>query len=198
MRDLQEGQTQARPGRCATHPAAGAVGECDVCGQPLCVSCAVPVRGVMVGRECLSTVLQDAPPQEAVASPVRPVGGLLALTGFALVVAVSALPWSRFGDSSNYFGAWTPHWSLIAPVAGVIGLTFSWFVRRRPLDPRVEAAVYAFLGVVIVVAAVIQHRRPPILSEATFWPLVAVLGGTLAVLGGARKFKAVLEARRVE
>lgn len=150
----------------------------------------------MVGRECLSTILEDAPPQEGIPSPVRPVGGRLALAGFAVVVAVSALPWSRFGDSSRYFGAWTPHWSVIAALAGVIGLTFSLFVRRRPLDPRVEAAVYAFLGVVIVVAAVIQHRRPPILSEATFWPWVAVLGGSLAVLGGVRKIKAVLEARR--
>jgi drug/metabolite transporter (DMT)-like permease len=131
-------------------------------------------------------------------SPVRPVGGRLALAGFAVVVVVSVLPWSRFGDSSRYFGAWTPHWSVIAALAGVIGLAFSLFVRRRPLDPRVEAAVYAFLGTVIVVAAVIQHRRPPILSEATFWPWVAVLGGSLAVLGAIRKTKAVLETRRGE
>jgi hypothetical protein len=196
MRDLQEGQTQARPGRCATHPAAGAVGECDVCGRPLCVSCAVPVRGVMVGRECLSTVLEDAPDQEGIPSPVRSLGGRLALAGFALVVAVSALPWSRFGDNSRFFGAWTAHWSLIAALAGVMGLAFSLTVRRRPLDPRIEAAVYACLGVVVAVAAVIQHRRPPILSEATFWPWVAVLGGVLAVLGSIRRMTAVLEARR--
>jgi len=152
----------------------------------------------MVGRECLSTVLEDAPPQERIPSPVRPLGGRLALAGFAVVVAVSALPWSRFGDTSRYFGAWAPHWSLVAALAGVIGLAFSLYVRRRPLDPRVEAAVYAFLGVVIAVAAVIQHRRPPILSEATFWPWVAVLGASLAVLGAIRKIKAVLESRRGE
>ena len=31
--------------RCATHPSRNTVGICDVCGRPLCVECAVPVRG---------------------------------------------------------------------------------------------------------------------------------------------------------
>jgi hypothetical protein len=172
------------------------VGVCEVCGRALCVSCAIPVRGAIVGRECLSAVLEDGPPPERVPSPVRPRGGRLAVVGFALVVLVSLLPWSRFGDSSRYFGAWTPHWSLIAALAGVLGLGFAVFVAYRPLDPRFEAAVYAFLGLLVAVASVIQHRHPPILSEATFWPWVAVLGGTLAVLGAVRKVGAVLEATR--
>lgn len=141
-------------------------------------------------------MVEDAPPPEGIPSPVRPHGRRLALVGFSLVVVVSVLPWSRFGDSSRYLGAWTPHWSLLAPLAGVIGLVFALVVARRPLDPRVEAAVYAFLGLLIAVAAVIQHRRPPILSEATFWPWVAVVGGALAVFGAIRRITAVLEARR--
>jgi hypothetical protein len=196
VRDLQEGQIQARPGRCATHPGAATVGVCDSCGRPLCVSCAVPVRGTIVGRECLPIVLEDAPAPERIPSPVRLVGGRLALVGFGLVVLVSVLPWSRFGDSSRAFGAWTPHWSLIAAIAGVAGLAFAVLITYRPLDPRIETTVFAFLGVLIAVAAVIQHRHPPILSEATFWPWVAVLGGVLAVAGAVRKAKAILEARR--
>jgi hypothetical protein len=196
VRDLQEGQTQARPGRCANHPAAVSVGACDVCGRPLCVACVVPVRGTIIGRECLATVLEDAPPTEGIPSPIRPRGAKLALAGFGLAVAVSLLPWSRFGDSSRYLGAWTPHWSLIAALAAVCGLGFAVFVRYRPLDPRIEAGVYGALGLLIAVAAFIQHRHPPILSEATYWPWAAVLGGILAVVGSVLRMMAVLEARR--
>jgi hypothetical protein len=196
VRDLQEGHIQARPGRCATHPAATSVGVCDVCGRSLCVACAVPVRGTIVGRECLASVLEDAPPTDDVPSPIRPRGGKLALAGFGLAVAVSLLPWSRFGDSSRYLGAWTPHWSLIAAIAAVCGLAFAVFVTYRPRDPRIEATVYGLLGLLIAVAAFIQHRHPPILSEATYWPWVAVLGGILAVAGAVLKTTAVLEVGR--
>jgi hypothetical protein len=198
VRELKEGQTQARPGRCATHPGAASVGSCDVCGRSLCVACATPVRGAIVGRECLAAVLEDAPPADPVLNPIQPRGGKLALIGFAVVVLSSLFPWSRFGDSSRYLGAWTPHWSLIAALAGVLGLALAVFVLKRPLDPRLEAAPYGILGLLIVVAAAIQHRHPPILSEATHWPWVAVLGGTMAVLGSVLKVTAVLQARRAE
>ncbi len=171
---------------------------CDVCARPLCVACAIPVRGAIVGRECLPAVLEDAPPAERVPNPIRPRGGKVALVGFALAAVVTLLPWSRFGDSSRYLGAWTLHWSLIAALAGVGGLAFAVFVRYRPLDPRIEAAAYGLLGLVVSVAAAIQHRHPPILSEATYWPWVAVLGGMLAILGAVLRTTAVLEARRAE
>lgn len=149
-----------------------------------------------MGRECLSAVLEDAPPPERIPTPVPHRGGRPALIGFALVVVVSVLPWSRFGDSSRYLGAWTLHWSLLAALAGVAGFAFALIITRWPVDPRVEAAVYAFLGLVIVVAAVIHHRRPPILSEATLSPWVAALGGGLVVFGAIRRTTAVLKARR--
>jgi hypothetical protein len=196
VRELQEGQTQARPGRCATHPAAASVGSCDVCGRAVCVSCAIPVRGALVGRECLGAVLEDAPPPEGLPSPIRPRGGRLALIGFGLVVATSVLPWSRFGDSSRFLGAWALHWSLIAALAGVLGFAFAVFVIYRPLDPRAEAGAYGILGLLVVITAALQYRRPPILSEATFWPWVAAVGGALAILAGALKMRALLEARR--
>jgi hypothetical protein len=196
VRDLQEDQPQARPGRCATHPAAAAVGICDVCGRSLCVACGIPVRGTLVGRECLGVVLEDAPLPERMPSPIRPRGGTVALAGFALVLLVSLLPWSRFGDSSRFLGAWTPHWSLIAALAGVAGFALALLVRYRPLDPRVEAGMFGGLGLLVVVASAIQHRHPPLLSEATYWPWVAILGGALAVFGAILKITAILEARR--
>jgi hypothetical protein len=198
VRDLQEGQTQARPGRCATHPGAASVGSCDVCGRSLCVSCATPVRGTLVGRECLAAVLEDAAAADSLPTPTQPRGGRLVLAGFAVVVLSSLLPWSRFGDSSRYLGAWSLHWSLVAALAGVIGLAFALYVRRRPLDPMIEAGAFGVLGLLIVIAAVIQHRHPPILSEATYWPWVAALGGALALLGSAMKLTAVIQARRTE
>lgn len=196
MRELQEGQTQSRPGRCATHPAAASVGSCEVCGRALCVACAVPVRGTLVGRECLGEVLEDAPPLEGVPSPIRQRGGRLALIGFGLVVLTSVLPWSRFGDSSRYLGAWTLNLSLIAAVAGVAGLALALFVTYRPLDARAEGSAFGVLGMLIVIAAVLQHRHPPLLSEATYWPWVAALGGALGIVAGGLKLRAVRGAGR--
>ena len=196
MREPQEGQTQARPGRCSLHPAATSVGACDVCGRPLCLACAVPVRGALVGRECLGAVLEDVPPVEPFPSPIRPRGGRVALVGFGLVVLTSLLPWSRFGDSSRYLGAWTFDVSLIAAVAGVVGLAIALLALYRPVDSRVEAGAFVLLGLSVVVSAAFQYRNPPILSEATHWPLVAALGGTLAIVAGLVRMKAVLAARR--
>jgi hypothetical protein len=118
------------------------------------------------------------------------------LAGFAVVVLSSLLPWSRFGDSSRYLGAWSLHWSLVAALAGVAGLAFALYVRRRPLDPRIEAGAFGGLGLLVVIAAVIQHRHPPILSEATYWPWGAALGGALALLGAVLKLTAVIRTRR--
>ena len=71
--------------RCATHPSRLTVGTCDVCGRPLCVECAVPVRGRVLGPECLSEVLGDdipATPAPASVATVafahRPRGGRVA------------------------------------------------------------------------------------------------------------------------
>src|SRR5467141_1795536 len=121
------GQTSAQPGRCANNPAVASVGACDMCGRPLCLACAVPVRGRVIGPECLSKVLVDAPPLPHLPAPVPVAGSRLALAGFAMLVVASVFPWSRFGDSSRYFGAWTPHWSLVAVVAGVLGLLLLLF-----------------------------------------------------------------------
>ena len=71
--------------RCATHPSRLTVGTCDVCGRPLCVECAVPVRGRVLGPECLSEVLGDDIPATPVAASLatvalarRPHGGRVA------------------------------------------------------------------------------------------------------------------------
>lgn len=196
MPEAAEGQIQVRPGRCAIHPDSAKVGDCQVCGRPLCLACAIPVRGRLIGPECVASVVTDAPPLEAPAIPVTPRGDRLALVGFSLAVLVSAFPWSRFGDSSRFFGAWTPHWSMVAALAAVAGLLFTLVARVRTFDPRLKAAAYGGLGLVVSVASFIQHRHPPLLTEATSWPWLAVLGGALALLGAFRKVAARAGPRR--
>lgn len=172
------------------------VGTCELCGRALCIACAVPMRGRLIGPECLSTILEDVPAPQPPTRSVHPSGDRLALAGFALVVVLSAFPWSRFGDSSRYFGAWSLHWSLFAAVAGLGGLAAALIGRYRSIDPRVETAAYASFAVVVAVAAVLHYRRPPLLSDSTIWPLLAVVGAGLAMAGAAVKLLGVLSVRR--
>jgi hypothetical protein len=172
------------------------VGTCELCGRALCIACAVPVRGRLLGPECLSTILEDVSAPQPPSGSVHPSGNRLALVGFAMVVALSAFPWSRFGDSSRYFGAWSLHWSLLAAVAGLGGLAAALIGRYRSIDPRVETAAFAFFAVVVAVAAVLHYRRPPLLSDATIWPLLAVAAAALAAAGAAVKLFALHSIRR--
>jgi hypothetical protein len=120
----------------------------------------------------------------------------LALLGFGLVVVLSALPWSRFGDSSRFFGAWTVHWSLLAAVGSLGGLAAALVGRYRSIDPRLETAAYAVFAVVMGAGAVLHYAHPPLLSDSTVWPLVAVLAAALALLGALVKLSALLRVGR--
>ena len=93
--------------RCATHPSRLTVGRCDVCGRPLCVECAVPVRGRVLGAECLPEVLgSDLPatepprPWRSLRSPVDRVIG----AAFAVAALATLLPWTRFSTGSGFAG----------------------------------------------------------------------------------------------
>jgi hypothetical protein len=193
--DPQE-QTAARPGRCANHPAVALVGMCDVCGRSLCITCAVPVRGRLIGPECLPEILEDVVSAQPLAHPVRPTGDRLALLGFGLVMVLSALPWSRFGDSPRYFGAWAVHWSLLAAAGGLGGLATVLIGRYRSIDPRLETAAYALFAIVIGVGGALQYLHPPLLSDSTVWPLVAVIAAALALLGAMVKLAALRSVGR--
>ena len=88
--------------RCATHPTRATAATCEVCGRPLCVECAVPVRGRVMGVECLSEVLGE---EVAVAAPLptwrrrgirsRTDAGIGAF--IAVTALVTLLPWTKFG-----------------------------------------------------------------------------------------------------
>lgn len=191
-----EGQTAAKPGRCANHPAVARVGVCDECGRPLCLACAVPVRGRVIGPECLSKVLVDSPPVVHVPGPISARGERLALAGFAVALVASVFPWSRFGSSSRFLDAWAPHLSLLAVGTAVVGVLFVVFDRYRPVDPRIGAAVLMVLGLVCGAAALMYRRHPPLLSEATNWPWLAIAGAGVAVIGGLIHAFALVRAGR--
>jgi hypothetical protein len=150
----------------------------------------------VVGPECVRTLVHDAP-----AAPAPPAatgrGDVAALFGFGLVLAISVLPWSRFGDSSRLLGAWSVHWSLLSVLSAVAGFVLAMVARRRPLEPVAVAIGYVLLGALVVVGAIWQHRHPPLLSEATFWPWVAATGGLAGVVGGFRRAAALARAGRV-
>jgi hypothetical protein len=160
------------------------------------VACAVPVRGRLIGPECLSKVLVDLPLPLPVPEPVPARGDRLALAGFGMLVVLSMLPWSRFGDSRRYFGAWAPHWSLGAALAGVAGVLVVLFGRYRSVDPRLETATYGGLALVAGVAAFLSHRKPPLLAEPTVWPWFAVAAAAVVLLGALVKLAALMRARR--
>jgi hypothetical protein len=184
--DVQEGQAPARQGRCANHPAVAQVGLCDVCGRPLCVACATPVRGRLVGPECLSQVLEIAPPATVVPAPLSRHGDLVAAAGFLMVLALSVIPWSH-GLVSGPFTAWTPHWSLIACGCAVLGEAVSLRAAWSTWRPAIEASAQGLLAAAVVTTSILHAGFPPSLSQATAAPFFAAVAGGIALAGVAIK-----------
>jgi hypothetical protein len=176
----------AKKGRCSVHSGEDSVASCDVCGRALCIACAIPVRGSVVGQECLSEVLEDPPPAPDPPGP-PPRARAIAVAGFLLVVGSSILPWARYGDASGWFGAWTPNWSLLAVVAALAGAVLMLLRRRTPWDQRVQSLILVALAVVALVSVTMHALHPPPLSERAplGWGL-ALLGSCAALLGALR------------
>ena len=188
--------SSVRPGRCANHPGAPSVGPCDLCGRSLCATCAVPVRGALIGPECLSSALDEAPGDPPPLPPGPRRGDRAAIAGFALVAVLSIFPWSRFGDASRFFGAWSQHWSLVASGAGLLGLVLAGWFNRRPIDSVLEAIAYATLAILVIVASLLHHEHPPPLSVGSPVSLLAAFGGALALIGAGLKAAGIIGARR--
>jgi len=177
-------ETDGRPARanerCIHHPGRAAVARCDVCAEPVCLSCAVPVRGRVVGPECLAIELGDpaltAPPEpnRRLASTWVPVAGAL------LALAATAGPWTRTGAGDRLFGAWVPdlRWSMVAAVAALLSVPAAWWLRSR--GARGAWIVVGAFGVVVLGASVLAIVFPPTFQAASWGPWVAAGGGALA------------------
>ncbi|MBA3691145.1 MAG: hypothetical protein H0W82_07010 [Actinobacteria bacterium] len=165
--------------RCETHPGSASVAHCARCGRTLCIACAIPVRGDVLGAECL-------PPDVAADAPVEPVGRepmprWWAVTGIALatLMGATAFPWTRFGVGSGSFGAWGPpaRWSLVAAVAGAIA-SLLWVALRHP--GRGASAIVVVLSIGAGVGAGLAILNPPPFTRATFAPWMAVAAASIA------------------
>jgi len=166
--------------RCAHHAGRAAVARCAACGESVCITCAVPVRGRVLGPGCVAAELGDpalvAPPDtEADRTWVAVAGALVALAG-------TAAPWTRTGAGGRLFGAWVMNvrWSTIAAVAAVFLLSVAWRSRRR------GDAATAFVGpiaTVVVAAAALAIAYPPTFQTASWGPWITGVGGVIAGVG---------------
>ena len=173
--------TAAPHERCAHHAGRPAVARCDGCGEPVCIACAVPVRGRVLGPGCLAAELGDpalvAPPEIERRLPWLVVAGAL------LALAGTAGPWTRTGAGDRAFGAWVPdlRWSMIAAIASIALVTMAWWVRRRGIAGGL--AVVA-LAVVVLLGSALATAFPPTFQTASWGPWATAAGAALA-LGGA-------------
>ncbi len=173
--------------RCATHPSRLTVGACAVCGRPLCVECAVPVRGRVLGAECLSEVLGNDIPAS---TPPRPWRRLRSpadrVTGALLAVAAlsTLLPWTRFSTGSGFAGAWTfdVRWSMLAACAAVIGLG-AWLAFGR--HPSVARTMAILAGTAVAAGSLFAALNPPPFTKPALAPWIALIAGCGAVILGA-------------
>jgi hypothetical protein len=153
----------------------------------MCLACAVPVRGRVLGAECLASAL--GPDVPAHGEPVRePGAGARAVAGSAFAVAALAtvLPWSRFGPGAEAFGAWStePRWSVVAAVAALAGLVTTILRGRARTRGRAwEVAGVAAAGLVIA-SSILSIARPPAFASPWLGPWVALGCGVVALVAG--------------
>lgn len=177
--------------RCDQHPSRPSVGRCEGCGRPLCLSCAVPVRGALFGAECLPERIGGEP----AAGPAPESSGprVAIAVGLGLCLLGTALPWSRVGPDSGAFGAWggPPRWASLTAAAAVLGVAL-WLVARftRLVPERGADVALAVLGALAALGAALAAWHPPAFTSVWLGAWVSVLGGLgacAAAIGDARE-----------
>jgi hypothetical protein len=169
--------------RCVHHPGRAAVARCSSCEEPICLPCAVPVRGRVIGPECLAAELGDpglaAPPGAVTAVP----WSTAAVAGALLAVVATIGPWTRTGAGDRLLGAWVPsiRWSTIAAVAAVALLGVAWWFRAR--GTRTGAALVVIVGAAVASGSALAIAFPPTFQEASWGPWIGSVGGAMAVAG---------------
>jgi hypothetical protein len=156
----------------------------------MCLACAIPVRGMTVGQECLELVLGDeAPPPSPPETPPVDVARWISLGGFALAAVATLVPWSRFGTGSEPLGAWGDsfRWSLVAAVAAVVGMLLA------ATRPRSRGAVLA-AAVIVVSASILSVTDPPAFTSPWLGPWLALAGGATALVGAGMRLGRVRRA----
>jgi len=169
--------------RCVHHPGKAAVARCAACEEPICLTCAVPVRGRVIGPECLAVELGDpaliVPPEPAPSFT----GSWATIAGAVLAVIATIGPWTRTGAGDRLLGAWVPsiRWSMVAAVAAIALLPLAWWFRTR--GSRSGGTLVAATGLVVLVAAVLAIAFPPTFQVASWGPWLGAAGGAISVAG---------------
>lgn len=148
------------------------------------MTCAVPVRGRVLGQECLAAELGDP----AIAIPLEPdrarAGSWASEAGAALALLATAGPWTRTGAGDRLLGAWVPsvRWSMVAAVVAAVLVPAIWWFQRHGARSGAMLAIVG--GTAIAVASAFAIAFPPTFQAASWGPWVAAVGGTIAVAGG--------------
>lgn len=175
--------------RCAAHPQRPVVAPCDGCGRPLCLACAIPARGRVLGACCLEAAIGPVPDagrpggRTPDALPARLVGASLAVATLA-----TALPWTRFGAGSGAFGAWSRsfRWSMVAAMAAVVGLALWWLARRGRLGAgRLRPGFFGTLAGVGALGASLAIAHPPPFARPSLAPWLALAACAAGAAGSA-------------
>jgi hypothetical protein len=178
-----DGREAAAHERCIHHPSRTAVARCGACDEPVCLNCAVPVRGRVLGPECLAAELGD-PAMTTPPEPDRTVAGRwAAFVGAVLALIATVGPWTRTGAGDRLLGAWVPsvRWSMVAAVAAAALLPAAWRFRTHPA--RTGAILVILGGTTIASASALAIAFPPTFQAASWGPWAAAIGGAIAVAG---------------
>ena len=176
---------QDRASRCEAHPGAAAVAECSGCGRGLCLKCAIPVRGKVLGPECLPEDLRAEAPAPAPQKRVRmryPWTGV----GLAIAVAASFFPWKKYGLGSGPFGAWgwTLRWSVLAATAAVLGFVVWATVSLVGLRPgSAWRGTLRVLVAAVAIGALLHLLRRPGFGPHSVGPWIALAGAAIGLAG---------------
>lgn len=181
--------------RCGIHADRVAVASCDRCGRPVCLECAIPIRGQVLCSEDASRELGSPLPSPPRAEPSRrPEVVAGTLLGVALVA--TAPPWHGEGELTGVLSAWRPGlepWAFVSCLsllgAAVLALTplFARFGSRARV-----AAAYASLAVLAVVAAAVTLVAAPDFFSPTPAPFVLMglaLAGAVVGFGRLRALR---------
>ncbi len=148
------------------------------------MTCAVPVRGRVLGPECLGAELGE-PAITTAPEPDRALAGSwAAVAGAVLALVATAGPWTRTGAGDRLFGAWVPslRWSMVAAVAAALLLPAVWWFLAR--GARTGATLVILCGTTITIASALAIAFPPTFQVASWGPWAAAAGGAIAVAGG--------------
>jgi hypothetical protein len=138
----------------------------------------VPVRGLVLGSECLAQVLGEEPATE------EPVVRRVSVPGAAFAVATltTLAPWTTLGQGSGPFGAWStsPRWSMLAAIAAVAGLLLELAAPRLRIGTRIRAIAGIVLGLAVVTGSALAFFRPPFPADSVVTPWIAASAGAVA------------------